>query len=172
MKNNYSKITNNSTKTIFMNYIDALDIPQIDYFAVGIQNTKSKTSISLMSSSEWQKYFIENEAAAYDPLRKAALTSNRNFICFDEIDFLDSRGKEIMHARRKMGIKNGIILMERFPNFNYMITLGTSFSSFSPYYFIKNYHENIQLIKSDFITMVENEMNSFILKRHLSNGAK
>lgn len=78
-----------------------------------------------MSLPEWQKYFSDNQFAPHDPIRKITLNTKRNLIPFDEIDYVDNFGKEIMRQRSLMGIKNGIILMERFPKHNYMITLGT-----------------------------------------------
>ena len=38
MDKNYCPILSNTTKETFFDYIDSLDIPQIDYFAIGIQN--------------------------------------------------------------------------------------------------------------------------------------
>jgi hypothetical protein len=159
---NYLPILTHSTKQTFLDYIDALDIPQIDYFAIGIQNQLTKKSISLMSLAEWQSHFTNNEYADYDPIRKATLYTKRNFIPFCDIDFVDNFGKEIMKQRSKMGIKNGIILMERFPKFNYMITLGTGFSNFDPFTFIKSYHDKIHFIKIDFINLVKRDANLFL----------
>ncbi len=162
--NNYLPILTNSTKKTFLHYIDSLDIPQIDYFAIGIQNHVTKKSISLMSLPEWQKHFIDNQYADYDPIRKATLYTKRNFIPFCEIDFVDTFGKEIMNQRSRMGIRNGIILMERFPKFNYMITLGTGFSNFDSFDFIKKYHHKIAVIKNDLINLVKKDAYSFLPK--------
>ena len=35
MDKNYCPILSNTTKETFFDYIDSLDIPQIDYFAIG-----------------------------------------------------------------------------------------------------------------------------------------
>lgn len=149
-----------------------LDIPQIDYFAIGIQNTSLKTSMSLMSLPEWQNHFIKNQFAEHDPIRKVALSTNRTLIPFDEIDFVDNFGKEIMRERSVMGIKNGIILMQRIPDYNYMITLGTGFSEFDAYDFIKRYHDKINLIKNDFIHIIEKDSKTFMTSIHLPIDAK
>lgn len=162
--NNYLPILTNTTKKTFLAYIDSLDIPQIDYFAIGIQNNLTKKSTSIMSSTEWQKHFTENQYANYDPVRKATLYTKRNFIPFCEIDFVDNFGKEIMKQRSKMNIKNGIILVERFPKFNYMITLGTGFSNFDSFDFIKRYHDKIHFIKNDFIDLIKKDAYEFLPK--------
>jgi hypothetical protein len=164
LTNNYTPILTNTTKKTFFAYIDSLDIPQIDYFAIGVQNHVTKKSISIMSSAEWQKHFTENQYADCDPIRKATLYTKRNFIPFCEIDFVDNFGKEIMNQRSRMGIKNGIILMERFPKFNYMVTLGTGFSNFDSFDFIKRYHDRINLIKNDFINLIKKDAYTFLPK--------
>jgi hypothetical protein len=160
--NNYLPILTNSTSKNFFSYFDALDIPQIDYFAIGIQNQKTKKSISLMSSAEWQKQFYENNYADGDPIRKATLYTKRNIISFCEIDFVDNFGKEIMHQRSKMGINKGIIFMQRQENINYMITLGTGYSCFDSFDFIKRYHDKINVIKNDFINLVQRDSLEFM----------
>jgi hypothetical protein len=176
--NNYLPILTDTTRKIFFDYINSLDIPQIDYFAIGIQNLISKKSISLMSLPEWQKHFTDNQYANYDPIRRVTFQTKRNFIPFQEIDFVDNFGKEIMKQRAMMGIKNGIILMQRFSKFNYMITLGSGFSEFDAFDFIKRYHDKIWLIKRDLTLLIEKETKNFlpseILKSstHLSSGAK
>ncbi|KTD08530.1 autoinducer binding domain-containing protein [Legionella jamestowniensis] len=154
-------ITRTTTKTFF-EYINTVDIPQIDYFAIGIQNTLTSQSTSLMSLTEWQKHFIDNNYANYDPIRRVTLHTNRKIIPFDEVDFVDNFGKEIMRQRAKMGISNGIIFMERFKKFNYMITFGTGYSNFDSFNFIKRYHDKIFFIKNDLIKIVEKEARSFI----------
>lgn len=173
--NNYLPILTDSTKRTFFNYVDSLDIPLIDYFAIGVQNTVVKKSISLMSSDEWQKHFVINQYAEHDPIRRVTLHTKRYLIPFQEIDFVDNYGKEIMRQRALMGIKNGIILMQRFPKFNYMITLGTGYSKFDAFEFIKRYHDRISLIKTDFINLIQKDTQLFLpqeIFNHLSNGAK
>lgn len=93
-----------------------------------------------MSLPEWQKHFSNNQYAEFDPIRRSTLLTKRNLISFNEIDFVDNFGKEIMQKRKMMGIKNGIVLVQRFPEFNYMITPGTGFSKFNHFDFIRRYH--------------------------------
>lgn len=178
MKKIYLPILTETTKKTFFDYINLLLIPQIDYFAIGVQNLISKESISLMSRGEWQKHYVLNEYTEHDPVRRISLDTRRNFIPFNEIDFLDNYGKEIMHQRKLMEIKNGIILMQRFQKFNYIITLGTNFSKFDSFDFIKKYHEKISIIKRDLIKLIEKDAYTFmsikVLKKinHLSIDAK
>lgn len=172
---NYLPIITDSTKQAFFDYINAINIPQIDYFAIGIQHIATKKSISIMSSLEWQNQFITNNYVDFDPLRKATLHTKRTIIPFVEIDFIDNFGKEIMQQRAKMGIGNGIILMERFPKYNYMITLGTGFKKFDAYDFLKQYHDKIAFVKSDLIGLVAVDSEIFLgdlLLTHPSSDAK
>lgn len=131
-----------------------------------------------MSLPEWQEHFIDNQYADYDPVRRVTLYTKRNLIPFQEIDFVDNFGKEIMRQRTRMGIKNGIILMQRFQKFNYMITLVTGFSKFDAFDFIKRYHDRIFLIKTDLINIIEKDAYHFLPieilqpSTHLSNDAK
>ncbi|TAK73870.1 MAG: hypothetical protein EPO11_07745 [Gammaproteobacteria bacterium] len=177
-KYNYLPIITPTTKQTFSDYIDSLDIPQIDYFAIGIQNTVIKRSISLMSLPEWQKHFVDNHYANFDPVRRISLYTKRNLIPFCEIDHLDNFGKEIMQQRKNMGIKDGIILMQRFPKFNFMITLGTGFSKFNAFDFIKRYHDSIFLVKRDLINLIGKDAKNFLSREvfdpftHLSSDAK
>lgn len=180
MKNNYLPILTETTRKTFFDYINLLDIPQIDYFAIGIQDSVAKKSISLMSRQEWQKHFILNQYAEHDPVRLITLHTKRNIIPFDEIDYLNNYGKEIMYQRQLMEIKKGIILMERFEKYNYIITLGTGYSYFDAYDFLKRYHDRIFLVKKNLIKVVEKDVNNFlpaeILKKdtvsHLLGDAK
>ncbi len=177
-RNDYSPIITDSTKKTFFHYVDSLDIPQIDYFAIGVQNLTTKESISLMSRPEWQKHFAINQYAGDDPLRKIAIQTKRNLIPFSEIDYFDNYGAEIMRQRSKMGIKDGIVLMERYPKFNYMITLGTGYSKFDAFDFIKRYHDKLSTVKSELIQLIDIDAKAFLPKYlinpsiHLSTDAK
>ena len=161
-KNTYSPIKTQSTKDTFIDYVGSLDIPQIDYIAVGVQNTFNNTSISMMSLAEWQSHFTRNLYADHDPIRKVTLHTNRNIIPFTQIDYVDNFGKEIMLQRNRFGIKNGIILMQRHPKFNYMITLGSGFSQFDAFEFFRRYHDKISLMKNDLIALIEKEAKTFL----------
>lgn len=169
MNENYSPILSKTTKSIFFDYIDTLDIPQIDYFAIGIQNLEKLTSTSIMSLPEWQSNFVYNQYANHDPIRKISLYTKRNIISFDEIDCVDNFGKEIMKQRALFGIKNGMILMERHEKFNYMITLGTNFSKFDSFDFIKRYHDKTHLIKNDMIKIVAKDTENFLMHKIENN---
>ena len=73
-----------------------------------------------------------------------------------------------MYQRNLMEIKSGIILMERFSKFNYMITLGTGFSKFDAFDFIKRYHDKVHLIKKDFINLIEKDAKNFLPQETLN----
>ena len=158
----YSPIITDATKDVFNDYINSLDIPQIDYFAIGVQNSVTKQSISLMSLPEWQKVFVANQFAEFDPVRRASLNTQRNIIPFNEMDFCDNFGKEIMKQRKLIGISDGIIFMKRFKKYNYIMTLGTAFSRFEAYEFIKRYYSQIQFLQKDLISLVEKDVRGFI----------
>jgi hypothetical protein len=177
MIKSYSPITRDISKQTFFDYINELDLPEIDYFAIGIQNPKSRKSMSLMSLPEWQKQFTENQYAEYDPIRKVTFNTSRKVIPFAEVDYSDSYGKEIMHQRANFGIKNGLILVERLPHYNYMITLGTEFSKFDAFFFLRKYNDTLNYLKSDLIKIITKDANKFlkdeiIIANHLSSDAK
>lgn len=175
---NYSPILTDATRETFFDYVNALKMPQIDYFAIGVQNKLTQQSISLMSNPEWQKLFSYNHYAENDPLRRASLYTSRNIIPLDEIDHCDNFGKEIMRQRALSGVKNGIILMRRFASYNYIITLGTSFSQFCPSDFILRHYDQVTLVKNDFIRIIEQDIFNFLnptlfkLITRPCNGAK
>lgn len=167
----YSPIITNTTKSTFLNYIKTIDLPEIDYFAIGLQNLITTKSISLMSREEWQKLFTENGYATHDPIRCASLQTKRNIIPFSHVDFRDNFGREIMRQRKLMGISNGIVLMRRFKKFNYITTIATDFSKFDAFKFIKrNYHQIYQL-ENDFIKLIEMDAENFF-PFHMSDPSK
>jgi len=169
-KKSYSPIITNNTTSTFFDYVDSIDIPQIDYLAIGVQTLRTKKSTSIMSLPEWQKTFVSNNYADSDPLRRAALFTKRNIIPFNEIDYIDNFGKEIMHQRSLMGIKNGIVLMQRLPKHSYMITLGTGYSKFDPYDFIKRYHDKIDFLKADLINLIKKDVIHFLPEEEIANN--
>ena len=59
--NVFNPITKDSVRELFLNYFKALEIPIIDYVAIGVQNSISKNSASLMSNSEWQHVFVTTQ---------------------------------------------------------------------------------------------------------------
>lgn len=164
MQKNYHPILTNRTREIFKSYIDCINIPEIDYFAIGLQNATSKKSISIMSNETWQKLFSENRYASHDPLRLCSLLTKREIITLDTLDCISTFGKEIMRQRRLNGIKNGIVFMKRIGKYSYMITLGTGFSRFDSFQFLKRYHDKISFIKNDFIKIIEEDSQAFIRK--------
>lgn len=172
MKKVYNPIETEESLLTFNKYTKILDIPEIDYFAVGIQSVAAKKSKSLMSLPDWQMFFINNNLAEFDPIRKAALITKRNIIPFNEIDYVDNAGKYVMEQRKAHNISNGIILMERKNKYNFMITLGTDFSKFDAHDFIKKYHDQLGKIKRDLIKIIEKDSTEFLVSNNLSSDAK
>ena len=128
------------TKDLFFDYLKNMGLKEINYVAIGVQDTANKKTTSLMSSTEWQKKFSENKYMHYDPLRKLVLDTNRTIIFLEEIDNVDSIGSEIMEQRKKFGIGKGIVIVERFKGYNYLLTLGTDYKDFDCYkYLQQNY---------------------------------
>lgn len=135
----YKNIPDKEVIDTFHDYIDALGVKNLDYYAFGIQDTILKTSASVMSREEWQKVFIANEFAAHDPLRKAVFNTRRSVIFFQDLDTKDAISKEIMTQRKKYELGHGIILVERQLRYNLMLTICSNFSKFDAYdYYMKN----------------------------------
>jgi hypothetical protein len=158
----YQPIITESTRQLFIDYITALTIPDIDYVAIGVQNIASKQSTSLMSLPEWQKTFSYNGYAESDPVRRITLHTKRTIIPFSEIDYLDSFGKEIMQERARAGIKDGLVLMDRRKTCNYMLTLGTGYRQFNALEFMKKYYHSIKEIMPDLIKIIERDSVRYI----------
>jgi hypothetical protein len=151
---NYKSLQTIDTYEVFLDYINSLSIPVIDYIAIGVQDTITNTSASMMSRPEWQKAFCELNLAEHDPIRKASFNSSSKMFAFDEVDCKDSHGKEVMKQRKLFGIENGLILMERNLGFNFMLTLGTGYKNFNSYkYFVDN-HLAIHIVFKDLINLL------------------
>lgn len=140
---------------------------------------KDRIASGLGSVLEWYDFSLYGFFAPLIAIGIQNLNSKkRNIIPFCEIDFVDNFGKEIMRQRKIMGIKDGIILMQRFSKFNFMVTLGTGFSKFDAFEFLKRYHDKVHLIKTDLINLVEKDTRSFLPEEilnpptHLSYDAK
>ena len=131
----YKTLSKKAIREVFTDYVDALEIPLIDYVAIGVQDTIHKTSTSIMSRIEWQEAFRKLGLAAYDPVRKASFNTKSNIFSFDELDYQDSYGKEVMKQRRHHEIENGLVIMQKNLGHNFMLTLATGYKNFSPYKF-------------------------------------
>jgi len=162
MHNNYLPIITESTIKIFHNYLKMMNIPDIDYCAIGIQHPISAKSISIMSLPEWQSHFVYNNYANFDPIRKSVLYSQRTIIPISEIDHVDNFGREIMLQRKKMGIIDGLIFVEREEKYNYMITLATGYKKFNYLDFLIKYNNCIKLIKRDLIEIINADAQEFL----------
>ena len=77
-----------------------------------------------------------------------------------------------MKQRALCEIKNGIVLMHRCGNHSYMVTLGTGFSGFDAYDFLRRYHDKINFIKNDLIKIIQRDAKNFLPSNHLLNDAK
>ena len=142
----YQPILNTHIRTLFEDYIDSSNIPEIDYFAIGVQEVTLKKSISLMSRVEWQKTFTENHFAIHDPIRIATLNTKHTVFTFDDVDHVNSGGAAIMLERKKYGIRHGIVLMDRKASHNYMLTLATAYSKFKEKDFLVKNRANLKRI--------------------------
>jgi hypothetical protein len=155
----YTPISTESTRSTFFDYINNINIPPIDYFAVGIENHAQKKLTSLISRLEWQVYFDKNQITNNDPLIQAKKLAQRNIIPFSEIDHLDSLGKEVMRQRSLHGMKNGLMLIHKQHNLNYMIVLATGLSKFNHFSFLTKYYTQITRLKNDLTKIIERESN-------------
>lgn len=157
----FTPIDRQATQQTFFDYTEALDIPEIDYIAIGMQCMATKQSTSIMSNSEWQSHFIKQNYAPYDPLRLTALNTERTLIPFKSLESQTKLGKTIMEERARMGIKDGIMIVARQEQFNYVITLGTGYNSFDPYDFLVHYRKNLPAIQSDLISLIAKDADTF-----------
>jgi hypothetical protein len=157
----YTPILTESTKNTFFDYINAIKLTPIDYFAVGVENNNKKEFTSLISRPAWQEYLCKKQFVDKDPLIKAKLFSQRKIVPFSEIDTIDSLGKEIMKQRAIHGIKDGIMLIQKKGQLNYMVMLATGFSKFDYYAFLKKYYSKLERLKHDLIKIIERDIQRF-----------
>lgn len=85
----YSVLETAHLRETFLDYMDSLEIPLIDYMAIGVQNTIKGHTASLMSRPEWQKVFKETGLSSYDPVRKTAFGTKVTMFAFEDLDFQD-----------------------------------------------------------------------------------
>jgi hypothetical protein len=121
----YETFNHQDTQRVFSEYVNYLQMPLIDYVAIGVQNTINKTSTSLMSRPDWQKFFKTMDIAEHDPIRKAAFNTHAKIFSFEDVDHQNTYGREVMRQRRLHGIENGIVIMKRELGHNFMLTLAT-----------------------------------------------
>ena len=157
----YIPIVTESTTHTFFDYINAVKLAPIDYFAVGIENTAQQQFTSLTSRPDWQDFFNKKQFANKDPLIKAKLFTHRKIIPFSEIDYIDSLGKEIMKQRRLYGIKDGLLLVHNKGQLRYMVMLATGFSKFDHYAFLKKYYSKLGRLKHDLTQIIERDIDQF-----------
>lgn len=162
----YQAIDELNTKKLFLSYFEILNIPIIDYLAIGVQDNNKKISSSLMSNSEWQNTFRINDFAKHDPIRRTAFNTSCKIFTFDEIDCHDNYGKEIMKQRAKHYIQNGLVIMDRNLYFNYMLTLGTGYKNFNPYPFYFDNFIAINKIFSDLKKIISPLTTQYQIKNY------
>lgn len=171
----YKAISRCELGNLFLDYVDALGMPLIDYVAIGVQDTIHKTSSSIMSRLDWQDAFHKLGLAEHDPVRKASFNTNAKIFSFDELDCQDSQGKEVMRQRKCYGIENGIVLMRRELDHNFMLTLATGFKHFRPQKFFLENQQAISKVFDDLICLLTpsaKEYQPIQLATHLNVDAK
>jgi len=158
---NYSDIHLPEIRALFDNYLTSIKLPDVDYFAIGIQDTIYKRSTSIMSRIEWQKAFKSMNLAEHDPIRKAAFSMPSNILFFDQIDYCDSLGKEVMQQREKYEISNGIVIMDRNLTYNYIMTLATNYSKFNGIDFYRKYYKELKKVMNDLKLIIDPEAKKY-----------
>lgn len=161
---NYSTLEQKDLRALFNDYSKSIDIPLIDYIAIGVQDNIHKESTSMMSREDWQFTFKENRFAEHDPVRRTAFNTCINFFAFDEVDYQDSFGKKIMQERKRHEIENGLVIMDRQLGFNYMLTLATGYKNFNPRRFYLDHYCSIEKIFDDLKEMVKPSTKNYQLK--------
>lgn len=168
--NTYLPISDPSIRERFLSYIKSLKFKEFNYVSIESHDLVTKCITSLMSSSEWQNQYKQNNYDKYDPIRSLILNTNRNIIFIDEIDFLDSLGAEVMMKRKLSGIVDGVILVQRYWECNYTLMLGSSTEKLNLRDFLIENYSEIQKIFNDlkeiinFTVIPNTENNSTISK--------
>lgn len=160
----YKAIFRADIRSVFEDYIDSLNIPLVDYFAIAIQDPVNLRSASMMSRVEWQKTFKTMNYADHDPIRTAVLNTNRSIICFDEVDHLNTLGNEIMLQRKKHEMRNGVVLVDRRGTNNYMMTLATDYRAFQAKEFLLKHRVELARVFKDLSLILQPIASEYILK--------
>lgn len=160
----YTSLNGQDIKSAFLDYVSALEIPVIDYVAIGVQDSIHKTSTSIMSRPEWQKTFKELNLAEFDPVRKASFNTTSKIFSFDSLDYENSNGKEVMRQRKLHDINNGIVLMQKNLGYNFMLTLATGYKNFDAYKFFIDNHAAMQRVFCDLISLVSPGTKEYQIK--------
>lgn len=151
----YHALEDKAFRSTFLDYLDAIEIPVIDYMAIGVQDTLLKTSTSIMSRPDWQTAFKALNLAEHDPVRKAAFNTKTNLFSFNELDYSDSFGSKVMQERRRYGIENGMVLIRRHLGYNFMLTLATGYKNFQPYKYLLEHQQSINYVFNDLISLIK-----------------
>lgn len=159
--NNYSALQETTLKANFLDYVTSLSLCEIDYFAIGVQDTINKKSISMMSRSEWQATFISSGLADYDPIRNTSFATANAYFSFASVDYRTSAGKEVMHQRKLHEITNGIVVMYKRLGHNFMLTLATNFSNFQGDRFYIEKNKEIYQVFNDLISFVAPQTKNY-----------
>lgn len=151
---NYTALDSIDLRSYFLDYVDALDMPIMDYFAIGVQDKIHKKSTSLMSREDWQKTFKSLNLAKDDPVRKASFNTGIKIFTFDELDHENSAGKEVMRQRKLHDIENGIVMMRRSLGHNFIFTIATGYKGFKPYKFYIDNHQALNRTFDDLVSFI------------------
>lgn len=150
----YTALDQERLRQTFLDYVEMLDIPLIDYVAIGLQNTIDRTSSSMMSRLDWQQIFKNMNLAEHDPIRKASFYTRAKIFSFDDIDYLDNQGKEVMRQRRRYDINSGFVVLDRHLGHNFMLTLATGYKNFSAHRFYLDHMEAVNRIFVDLKNLI------------------
>ena len=104
------------------------ELNEFSYLSIGIQHVPTKQSTSIMSCEEWQRKFINENYAPYDPIRLSMMLAEKtDLFVYNEIPSSISRfGREVMQARSKLGIKDGVAFTVSMKNkIHAVMNLGT-----------------------------------------------
>lgn len=156
---NYQAILKDELNFNFNDYFDVFKCKSIDYIAVGIQNTVRKTSTSVMSNKDWQITYSEEKLFIQDPLRQSVFNTKKKIIILDQLQASNSFESMVMRKRKKFGIHNGLVFVDRGLGFNILITLGTGYRSFNPISFVRKNIFKLKNIKLDMYRNFSNHIN-------------
>jgi hypothetical protein len=155
---NYQAILKDELNFNFQDYFDIFECKSIDYIAVGVQDTIRKTSTSAMSNREWQLTYSKEKLFIQDPLRQSVFNTKKQIIILDQLQSSNSFESMVMETRKKFGICNGLVLVDRGLGFNVLITIGTGYKSFNPISFFRKNIFEINNMKLNIYNKLKNNM--------------
>ncbi|CAM2802553.1 autoinducer binding domain-containing protein [Legionella pneumophila subsp. fraseri] len=94
------------------------------YYLVSDQTSKSK-SYRFCTHEDWMTFYYEEKLIENDPLKRIVEKSNISVLPWNQASFMNKHEKQTMSGRSAFGLYNGVSIVSKFNNKNYIFVLAT-----------------------------------------------